>query len=45
MPCIYFYILWCYFQPVELIAVHQRNNFSDELVNNLRLLIKEVIKW
>ncbi|WP_016256662.1 DUF943 family protein, partial [Yersinia pestis] len=28
------YFLWMEFKPVKIIAVHQRNNYSDILVEN-----------
>ncbi|CAI1751781.1 Enterobacterial putative membrane protein (DUF943) [Serratia quinivorans] len=39
------YILWLSLRPVEIIAVHQRNNYSDVLVKNFPFTEKERINW
>ena len=37
--------LWLSLRPVEIVAVHQRNNFSDVLVKNFPFTDKGKIKW
>ncbi|CAI1735193.1 DUF943 family protein [Serratia plymuthica] len=39
------YVLWLSLRPVEIIAVHQRNNYSDVLVKNFPFTEKEKINW
>ncbi|QKJ87156.1 DUF943 family protein [Paramixta manurensis] len=39
------YLLWLSLRPVEIIAVHQRNNYSDVLVKNFPLTDKGRIEW
>ncbi|MCR0999162.1 Enterobacterial putative membrane protein (DUF943) [Serratia rubidaea] len=39
------YFSWLFFRPVEVIAVHQRNNFSAVLVNNFPLTEQGKISW
>ncbi|MEE4409001.1 MULTISPECIES: DUF943 family protein [unclassified Serratia (in: enterobacteria)] len=38
-------VLWLSLRPVEIIAVHQRNNYSDVLVKNFPFTEKERINW
>ena len=37
--------LWLSLRPVEIVAVHQRNDFSDVLVKSFPLTAKGKIKW
>ncbi|NIF60161.1 DUF943 family protein [Enterobacter sp. Ap-916] len=37
--------LWLLFRPVEIIAVHQRNSYSDVLVSNFPFANKGKIDW
>lgn len=39
------YVLWRLLSPVEVIAVHQRNNFSDVLVKNFPFTDRGKISW
>ncbi len=39
------YTLWLSFRPVEIIAVHQRNSYSDVLVSNFPFTNKGKIDW
>ena len=39
------YALWQSLSPVEIVAVHQRNNFSDVLVKNFPFTDKGKINW
>ncbi|UWS28975.1 DUF943 family protein [Erwinia pyrifoliae] len=39
------YFVWSSLRPVEIIAVHQRNNYSDILVKNFPFTDKEKINW
>lgn len=39
------YFFWRSLQPVEIVAVHQRNNFSDVLVNNFPFTDKGKVNW
>ncbi|MBT0725526.1 DUF943 family protein [Rosenbergiella sp. S61] len=39
------YWLWLSLRPVEIIAVHQRNNYSDVLVRSFPPTDKGKIKW
>ncbi|NIF34361.1 DUF943 family protein [Enterobacter sp. Cy-643] len=39
------YYLWLSFRPVEIIAVHQRNSYSDVLVSNFPFTNKGEIDW
>ncbi|AVJ20190.1 hypothetical protein CLM71_22425 [Serratia sp. MYb239] len=39
------FFLWCSLQPVEIIAIHQRENYSDVLVKNFPFTDKGKIKW
>lgn len=39
------YVLWQSLSPVEIVAVHQRNNFSDVLVKNFPFTDKGKINW
>ncbi|WP_233494120.1 DUF943 family protein [Serratia sp. FGI94] len=39
------YISWLFLRPVEIVAVHQRNNFSAVLVKNFPLTEQGKISW
>ncbi|CNF18580.1 DUF943 family protein [Yersinia similis] len=39
------YFLWMEFKPVKIIAVHQRNNYSDILVENFPITDSGKIAW
>jgi hypothetical protein len=39
------YFLWLSLRPVEIIAVHQRNNYSDVLVKNFPFTDRGKINW
>ncbi|MBS0975634.1 DUF943 family protein [Serratia rubidaea] len=39
------YISWLFLRPVEIVAVHQRNNFSAVLVKNFPLTDQGKISW
>ncbi|MCA4823531.1 MAG: DUF943 family protein [Serratia rubidaea] len=39
------YFSWCSLQPVEIIAIHQRESYSDVLVKNFPFTDKGKINW
>lgn len=39
------YFLWVEYRPVKIIAVHQRNNYSDVLVENFPITDSGKIAW
>ncbi len=39
------FFLWCSLQPLEIVAVHQRGNYSDVLVNDFPFTDKGRINW
>jgi len=39
------YWLWLSMRPVEIVAIHQENNYSDILVNNFPFTDKGKIDW
>lgn len=46
IACTFFaYIFWLYLRPVEIISVHQEENYSSVLVKNFPITDKEQINW
>ncbi len=39
------YVFWLLLHPVEIVSVHQRNDYSDVLVRNFPLTDKSKINW
>ncbi|MGV3345159.1 DUF943 family protein [Enterobacteriaceae bacterium LUAb1] len=39
------YFLWLFIRPVEIVSVHQRNNYSDVLVNAFPITDQGKINW
>ena len=46
IACTFFaYIFWLYLRPVEIISIHQEENYGSVLVKNFPITDKEQINW